>query len=148
MKLGSYMPLFITNKQWETISIDFVRTFTLLKHGHDYLFIVVDEFGKFCILMPSKKTMKGHEKLSSFSQICGFIFVFHILSYRGSRFAYSRKHHGKRWNQVEALTILHPWIYGQTKVINVTFVRFLWGYIQSSCVLRMNKLYTSNTLIN
>ena len=95
MKLGSYMPLFITNKQWETISIDFVRRFPLLKHGHDYLFIVVDEFGKFCILMHSKKTMKGHEKLSSFSQICGFIFVLPIVSNRDSRIAYSRKHHGK-----------------------------------------------------
>ena len=81
--------------------------------------------------MPSKKTMKGHEQLCSFSQICGFILVFPIVSDRDSRFTYSRQHHGKRWNRVEALTMLHPWEYGQTEVINITLVQFLWGYIWS-----------------
>ena len=131
MKLGSYMPLFIISRQWDTISINFVRRFPLLKHGHDYLFIVVDQFGKLCILMPSKKTMKGHEQLCSFYQICGFILVFPIVSNKESRFAYYRKHHGKRWNQVEALTMLHSWADCQTKVINITLVQFLWGYIRS-----------------
>jgi hypothetical protein len=46
--------------------MDFLGGLPTTRKGHDYLFVVVDNFNKMCIFMPCKKTIKGQEATSMF----------------------------------------------------------------------------------
>ena len=54
-KLGLYTPLQITYNPWESVSMDFVGGLPKSRKGHDYLYVVVDNFSKMCILIPCNK---------------------------------------------------------------------------------------------
>ena len=54
-KLGLYMPLLVPSQPWESISMDFMGGLPMSRVGHDYLYDVVDEFSKMCILTPYMK---------------------------------------------------------------------------------------------
>jgi hypothetical protein len=45
------------------------------RRGHDYLFVVEDQFNKMCVLIPCKKTILGHEELSCSLHMYGYILV-------------------------------------------------------------------------
>ena len=51
------MPLPVPSRPWESVSMDFVGGLPLSRKQHDYLYVVVDRFGKMCILMPCKKSI-------------------------------------------------------------------------------------------
>eukprot|EP01018_Ginkgo_biloba_P008921 Gb_12464 [translate_table: standard] len=87
-KLGLYMPLSVPNRPWESISMDFVGGLSMSRHDHDYLFVVVDHFSKMCILMPCKKSIKGHESVELFFSNVWVHFGFpnSIILERDSRF--------------------------------------------------------------
>ena len=51
-KLGFYTPLMVPSHPWESISMDFVGGLPMSRKGHDYLYVMVDRFGKMFILMP------------------------------------------------------------------------------------------------
>ena len=55
IKLGLYKPLPIPICPWESVSMDFLGGFPLSRGGHDYLYVVVDQFSKMCVLMLCKK---------------------------------------------------------------------------------------------
>jgi hypothetical protein len=46
MKQGIYHPLLVPTRHWEIISMDFVEGLQTTGKRHDYLFVVVDKFGK------------------------------------------------------------------------------------------------------
>jgi hypothetical protein len=54
-KLELYSPLPLPSHPWESISMDFVGGLSILKGGHDYLYVVVDRFNNMFFLMPCKK---------------------------------------------------------------------------------------------
>jgi hypothetical protein len=54
-KLGLYTPLLVPSRTWESISMDFVGGLPMSRRNHDYLYVVVDQFRKMCILMPCTK---------------------------------------------------------------------------------------------
>ena len=54
-KLGLYTPLAIPSHPCETVSMVFVGGLPLFRKGHDYLYIIVDQFSKMFILMYCKK---------------------------------------------------------------------------------------------
>lgn len=54
-KLGLYTPFHILSQPWESVSMDFVGSFTMPRKNHDYLYVIVDHSSKMCILMPCKK---------------------------------------------------------------------------------------------
>lgn len=56
-KLGLYMPLSISNRPWESISMDFVGDLHMSKRGYDYLFLVVDIFSKMCIFIHARRLL-------------------------------------------------------------------------------------------
>ena len=55
INLGLYTSLPIPSQWWESVSMDFVGSLPMSRIDHDYLYVVVDRFGKMCILMPCKK---------------------------------------------------------------------------------------------
>jgi hypothetical protein len=65
-KLGLYMPFLVPNRPWESISMDFVGGLPMTRRGCDYLFVVVDHFGKMCMPIPCKKTILGQEAVELF----------------------------------------------------------------------------------
>ena len=54
-KLGLYTPLLVPSQPWESVFMDFFRGLPMSRKGHEYLYVVVDQFKKMCILMPCKK---------------------------------------------------------------------------------------------
>lgn len=54
-KLGLYTPLLVPSHPWENVSMDFVEGLPMSRKGHDYLYVVVNQFNKMYILMPCKK---------------------------------------------------------------------------------------------
>lgn len=81
-KLGLYIPLPLPSHPWEGISMDFVGGgFPMSKRGCDYLYVVMDNSSKICILMLCKGRL-FLRKLLTFSFImCGSILDFpHPLS--------------------------------------------------------------------
>lgn len=54
-KMGLYIPLPVPSQPWESISMEFVVGLPLSRKGHDYLYVIVDQFSKMCILIPCKK---------------------------------------------------------------------------------------------
>jgi len=65
-KHGIYHPLPVPTLLWERISMDFVGGLSTTRKGHDYLFVVVDNFNKMCVLIPCKKTISDKETTNFF----------------------------------------------------------------------------------
>ena len=61
------MPLSIPTRPWESVSMDFIGGLPIYKRGCDYLYVVVDQFSKICILIPCKKIMIGQKVANLFS---------------------------------------------------------------------------------
>ena len=53
--LGLYLPLPIPNKHWHSISMDFMFGLATTKHGHDYVYVLVDRFSKMTIFVAYKR---------------------------------------------------------------------------------------------
>jgi len=54
-KLGLYTPPPVPSHPWESVSMEFVGGLTKFRKGHDYLYIIVENFNKMCILIPCNK---------------------------------------------------------------------------------------------
>jgi hypothetical protein len=77
-KHGLYMPLPIPSRPWEITSLDFVGCFPMSRRGHGYLFLVVDQFNKMCVLIPYNKTFTDHEATRFFFENVWYILVFQV----------------------------------------------------------------------
>ena len=60
-KLGLYLPLPILDKPWHSISMDFMSSLPITKHGHDCVYVVVDRFSKLAILVDYRKAISAEE---------------------------------------------------------------------------------------
>jgi hypothetical protein len=131
-KLGLYSSLPIPSHPWESISMDFVGGFPMLKMGHDYLYVVVERFIKMRILIPCEKKIIYEKTINLFFQYVWVHFGLptSIISDRDTRFL------GDFWTslwrmmdtKLKRSTTFHPQIDSQTKVVNRTLVLFLQGY--------------------
>jgi hypothetical protein len=113
----------------------FCGRFTNHTKGHDYLFVVVDRFNTMCILMPCKKTIKGHEATNLFFEHNWVHFGIprSIISDRDTRLlsAFWTTSWEKMDTKLKSCTTFHPQKNGQTKVVNMTLVEILRGYSQN-----------------
>ena len=46
--------------------MDFMGGLPMTKKGHDYLFVIMDRFGKICVLIPCKKTITRQDAANLF----------------------------------------------------------------------------------
>ena len=60
-KLGLYLPLPTPNKPWHSISMDFMSSLPTTKHGHDYVYVVVDKISKMAILVAYRKAISAEQ---------------------------------------------------------------------------------------
>ena len=83
-----YIPLLVPSQPWESISLDFVGGLPLSRKDHDYLYLVVDQFSKMCIIMPCKKQVTVEHTAHMFFQNVWVHFGLptSIISDRDSRF--------------------------------------------------------------
>jgi hypothetical protein len=102
------------------------------RKGHDYLFVVVERFGKMCILMPCKNTINGKEATNKFFEHVWVHFGIPrtIISDRDTIFlsAFWTTLWEKMDTKLKRSTTFHPKIDGKTKVVNRTLVDILRGY--------------------
>jgi hypothetical protein len=84
MMLENMLSLNLQSRCRGLVSIDFMTIFFSTKRGHDYGFVVVDQFSKMEILAPCKNnvTMKGTTKFFSKNICVHFIFPNTIVSNR------------------------------------------------------------------
>jgi hypothetical protein len=54
---GLYTPLPTPKRPWESISMDYMPGLPSTKKGHDFLFVVVDQFSKMAILIACKNSI-------------------------------------------------------------------------------------------
>jgi hypothetical protein len=66
------MPLPVTSRHWESISMDIVGCFPMTHRGHDYFLVVVDHIQKMCVLILQR---------NYFSTMFGYILDFQPPSY-------------------------------------------------------------------
>jgi hypothetical protein len=59
INLGIYMPLTISSRPWESISMDFVGGLPMFHRGNEYLFVMVEYFSNMCVLIQCKKMIFG-----------------------------------------------------------------------------------------
>jgi hypothetical protein len=87
-KLGLYTPLHVPSHPWESISMDFVGGLPMSRKGHDYLYVVVDNFSKMCIFMPCKNQVTTKQAAHLIFQHVWVHFGFptSIISDRDSQF--------------------------------------------------------------
>ena len=130
-KLGLYTLLPVPSRPWESVSMDFVGGLPMSRKGHDYLYVVVDQFNKICILMPCKKKITVELIAHLYFQ---FVWVHFglptsIVSDRDSQLL------GEFWPSLWGLmdtklknsTTFHPQTDRQTEVVNMTVVHLLRG---------------------
>jgi hypothetical protein len=112
-KKGLYHPLPIPTRPWESISMDFGCFFPTTKKGRDYIFVVIDRFGKMCILMPCKKTINGKEvAYMLFEQAwVHFGIRMSIISNRNTKFlsTFWTTLWEKMESKLKISTTFHPW---------------------------------------
>jgi hypothetical protein len=86
--LGLYTPLLVPSCPWESISMGFVGGLPMSRRNHDYLYVVVDQFRKMCILMPCMKQVTAKQMAQMFFQNVWVHFGLpkSIISDRDSRF--------------------------------------------------------------
>jgi hypothetical protein len=112
--------------------MDLVQRLPMSKRGHDYVFVVVYQFSKKCMLMPYKKIINGHEAVELFFSNVWVHFnrTYSIASNKDSRFL------GRIWTtlwekmdaKLKQLKTLHQQMNGQTNVVNKTFIQLLRGF--------------------
>ena len=56
-KQGLHTPLLTPDKQWESISMDYMSGLPSTKRGYDCVFVFVDRFFKMVILVACKKSI-------------------------------------------------------------------------------------------
>jgi hypothetical protein len=129
---GLNHPLLIPTRPWEIISMDFVGTLLTIRKGHDYLFVVVENFNKMFIIMPCKKTTKGQEATN--------IFFEHIwLHFRIPRSIISNmdtifltRFWTTLWENMDTMLkrsiAFHPKTNGKIEVVKKTLLHILRGY--------------------
>jgi hypothetical protein len=110
----------------------FVGGFPISRKGHDYLYVVVDRFNKMCVLIPCKKQVTVEQTTRVFFENVWVHFglATSIIYDRDSRFL------GKFWSRLWELmdtrlkksTKFHPWMDGQTEVVNREIVQLLRAY--------------------
>jgi len=67
-KLGSYTPLPVPSRPWESVSMDFIGGLPKSRKCHDYLYVIVDRFSKMCILIPCNKHITTEQTTKLFLQ--------------------------------------------------------------------------------
>lgn len=86
---GLLKPLPISEKRWDSISIDFLTGLPTTQTTYDMIMVVVDRFTKRAHFIPTTKTLNGPETLNSLFR---YVFAYHgfprtIVSDRDVRFA-------------------------------------------------------------
>ena len=131
-KLGLYTPLPVPSRPRESVSMDFVGGLPMSRKRHVYLYVVMDQFSKMCILMPCKKHITVEMTAHLFFQNVWVHFGLptSIISYQNSLFL------GKIWSSLWELmdtkmnksTTFHLQTDGQIEVVNQTVVDIIRGY--------------------
>eukprot|EP01018_Ginkgo_biloba_P010334 Gb_18706 [translate_table: standard] len=133
-KLGLYSPLLVPSCPWKSISVDFVGGLPKTRHGHDYVYVVVDKFSKMEVFIPCKKTISGQETTNLFFRHVWVHFGLptSIISDRDTQFLshFWTALWGMMDTKLKRSTAFHPQTDGQTEVVNQTLVHFLRGYNQ------------------
>ena len=121
-KLGLYLPLPILDKLWHSISMDFMSGLPTIKHGHDFVSVVVDRSSKMVILVACRKAISIEETAKLFFEHVWVHFGLpkSIISYRDSQFL--NKFWSLLWEMMDKKftksTAFHPQTNGQTEVVN------------------------------
>ena len=114
--------------------MDFVGGLPKTRHGHDYVYVVVDRFSKMAIFIPYKKTISSQETTNLFFRHVWVHFGMptSIISNRDTRFLshFWTTLRGMMDARLKRSTTFHPQMDGQTEVVNRTLVHLLWGYNQ------------------
>lgn len=110
----------------------FCCSFPLSRKGHEYLYVIMDRFGKICVLTPCKNQINVEKIDHLFFQFVWVHFWFptSIVSNQDSHFL------GELWmslwrmldTKLKRSTTFHPQTNGKTKVVNHTMIHLLWGY--------------------
>ena len=91
IKLGLYTLLPVLIHTWESASMDFGGDFLFSRKGHDYLYAIVDQHRKLCVLIPCKKKLTLEHTSHLFFQFLWVHFGFVSFIVSGSNFHFFRE---------------------------------------------------------
>jgi hypothetical protein len=127
-----YTPLPTPNRQWESISMDYMSGLPSTKRGNDYVFVVVDLFSKMVILFSCKENIIAEATTNLFFE--------RVLVHFGIPQPIISEHEiwflDTFWSSLWSLldtkltksTSFHPQIDGQTEFVNWMIVHILHMY--------------------
>lgn len=126
---GLLVPMPIPDRNWESISMDFITHLPPTKKGHTSIYVVVDRLSKMCKMAPCHDTSTAEDVAKIFRDIifCNFGLPKDIVSDRDSRFK------SAFWTELCKLidiapkmsTAFHPETDGQTERVNRTLQQVL-----------------------
>jgi hypothetical protein len=133
---GLLVPMPIPDRNWESISMDFITKLPPTQKGHTSIFVVVDRLSKMCKIAPCYDTSTAEDVAKIFRDIvfCNFGLPKDIVSDRDSRFK------STFWTELCRLidvtpkmsTAFHPETDGQTERVNRTLQQVLRTSVNSA----------------
>lgn len=133
---GALNPLPIPERNWESISMDLITALPLSHRRHDALYVIVDRLSKWCILIPTTKTVTSLQLARLFID---HVFIHHglplsIISDRDPRFLSDFWKHLFELLGTNLLfsTAFHPQTDGQTERLNRTIEDMLRASIATT----------------
>jgi hypothetical protein len=134
LPFGLLSPLPVPSRPFESVSMDLVMGLPLTNDLHDSIFVVVDRYSKYTVLMPCQESITAAECADLFEKrvACVFGWSKQIISDRDPRFTSEFFDHWKKQNQLSfnMSTARHPQTDGQTERMNRTAVEILRAFCQ------------------